>query len=169
MTARLRGIVAATGLSLVAAFICFRHAEAMPIRHHRASHHWVYRSERPIAARIRGAGEDQAFLATAERFLGRRNPTGFRGPWCGAFLGMIAKIRGVDVPAGFRRAVAWLRAGTRVSRPRPGDLGVMPGHVTIFAGYRGRRFLGLGGNQRGGRVAISSFPVHRVIAWVRLK
>ena len=44
----------------------------------------------------------------------------------------------------------------------------MRGHVTFFAGWGGRGVLGLGGNQSGGRVTVSSYPAARVVAFVRL-
>lgn len=107
-------------------------------------------------------------LAIARHYAGSSNPTHFRGPWCGAFAGMVARAAHDYVPSGFRRAIAWLHAGPHVHNPQPGDAAVMHHHVTFFVGYGGRGFYGLGGNQ-GHRVRLSSYPVGRVIAWVRLR
>jgi hypothetical protein len=43
----------------------------------------------------------------------------------------------------------------------------MRSHVTFFAGFGGRGVLGLGGNQGRHRVTLSSYPLSRVIAFVR--
>lgn len=188
-----RGLTVASFLFVAFAFAFSGQAEAhgwhhYRHHHHRVWHHWhrhhwrhhyrrhwymhhtsralprnAYRYEARVAAR------SSDVLATAERYLGDRNPTGFRGPWCGAFAGMIARMTHHDIPPGFRRAISWIHAGVRVRFPRAGDLAVFAHHVTIFAGYGGRGFLGLGGNQRDHRVTVSSYPIGRVIAWVRLR
>jgi hypothetical protein len=58
-----------------------------------------------------------------------------------------------------------LSVGPRVSSPSPGDIVVMRSHVTIFAGFGGKGFYGLGGNQHS-RVAMSNFPLRSVVAYV---
>lgn len=68
-----------------------------------------------------------------------------------------------------KRAIDALYMGVRVRVPHPGDLGVMRGHVTIYAGRGGRGFIGVGGNQGHHRVTVSSYPIGHVVAWVRLK
>lgn len=107
-------------------------------------------------------------LAVASHFVGDRNPTGFHGPWCKAFVNMIARKTGHFTNASLR-AVDALHMGYRVKSPRPGDVAVMRSHATFFAGYGGRGFLGLGGNQSHHRVTVSSYPLSRVIAWIRLR
>lgn len=107
-------------------------------------------------------------LAEAQRYVGSGNVTGFRGPWCAAFAGMVARRAGYRVAASDRRAIDALRWGTRVSHPQPGDLVVSRHHVTIFAGWSSDgRLIGLGGNQ-GRRVRYSHYSPNRVIAYVRL-
>ncbi len=106
-------------------------------------------------------------LRVASAYLGRRNPTGTRGPWCRDFVNHTLRAAGYRVADNSRRARDAVRLGPRVSDPRPGDLVVMRGHVTFFAGYGGRGVLGLGGNQSGGRVSVSSYPASRVIAFIR--
>lgn len=105
-------------------------------------------------------------LMVADSFRGRRNPTHFRGPWCAAFTRMVLTLTGHPSVAS-NRAIDQIRDGYRVRNPRPGDLAVMRHHVTFFAGWGGRGFYGLGGNQGRHRVTLSSYPVRRVLAWVR--
>lgn len=187
-----RGLITASFLSVAACCAFSGHAEAHSFRHihhhHRIARHWHrhhwrhhYRRHwhRHYSARAlprnayryeaRVAAESSDILATAERYLGDRNPTWFRrGPWCKAFVNMIARKTGHFYNRSLR-AIDGLRMGVRVRFPRAGDLAVMATHITFFAGYGGRGFLGLGGNQSGHRVTVSSYPLGRVIAFVRLE
>ena len=104
-------------------------------------------------------------IAVASRYLGARNPTGARGPWCGHFVNLVLRRAGYRPMPG-NRAIDGLRAGRRVVDPIQGDLAVMRRHVTIYMQAGGRGFYGLGGNQ-GGRVRVSNFPTAQVIAFVR--
>lgn len=106
-------------------------------------------------------------LEYAERFLGEVNPTHFRGPWCAAFVNMVLGATGRHHVASLR-AIDAIRDGYRVRDPRPGDLAVMWGHVTFFVKWGGRGFIGIGGNQGHNRVTEISFPLSRVIAFVRV-
>jgi hypothetical protein len=115
---------------------------------------------------VASAGSDTSrVLAEAAKYAGAGNPTGFRGPWCKAFEVMILRRLGYHPSSSFL-AIDALRDGVRVSTPRPGDIAVMPRHVTFFAGWGGRGFIGIGGNQAGHRVTESTFPVGEVIAWI---
>lgn len=107
-------------------------------------------------------------LAEAARYLGARKFTRLPGPWCRDFVNHVAQRAGYRLANRSRRAIDALSLGARVAHPRPGDLVVMRGHVTFFAGWGGRGVLGLGGNQSGGRVTVSSYPAARVVAFVRL-
>jgi uncharacterized protein (TIGR02594 family) len=104
-------------------------------------------------------------LAKAEGYIGDGNPTGFRGLWCKAFVNMVLRETGHAVDQSMR-AIDGLDLGQRVSDPRPGDIAVMPHHITFFAGWGGRGFYGLGGNQ-GRRVRMSNYSTRRVIAFIR--
>lgn len=106
-------------------------------------------------------------LSVASRYLGGRNPTGTRGKWCRDFVNFTLRKAGYRVADHSRRARDAVRLGARVSSPRPGDIVVMRSHTTFFAGWGGRGVRGLGGNQGGGRVTLSSYPLSRVIAFVR--
>lgn len=166
------------GLTALAAIVFSGHAEAHSFRrvhhyHRQVWHHWRH-INRSYSYRMlhrwlaKAADGNSDVIATAERFLGDRNPTGFRGPWCKAFINLIARKTGHYFNRSLR-AIDGLRMGVRVRVPRAGDLAVFQHHITIFAGYGGRGFLGLGGNQTGHRVTVSSYPIGRVIAWIRLE
>ena len=108
-------------------------------------------------------------LAVASHFVGDRNPTGFHGPWCKAFVNMIARKTGHFTNASLRAVDALRHMGYRV-KLQTGDVAVTRSHATFFAGYGGRGFLGLGGNQSHHRVTVSkAIPLSRVIAWIRLR
>lgn len=103
-------------------------------------------------------------LAEAKRYIGEGNPTGLHKRWCKAFVNMVLRKTGhaVDRSA---RAIDGLHLGYRVSNPQPGDIAVMPHHITFFAGWGGRGFYGIGGNQ-GRSVRMSNFSTSQVIAFI---
>jgi uncharacterized protein (TIGR02594 family) len=107
-------------------------------------------------------------LAVASRYVGGRNPTGTRGPWCRDFVNHVVRKAGLPLADSSRKARDAVRLGRRVSQPRPGDLAVMRSHVTIVAGFEAGRVVGLGGNQCGGRVCLSRYAQGRVIAFIRI-
>lgn len=120
---------------------------------------------RPAHARQYQASLEGGLLSFASHFLGGGNPAHTHRPWCGDFVNFVLSHTG-HRPSGSGIATSFLRAGEHVRFPALGDIAVMRGHVTIFAGWGGRGFLGLGGNQGHGRVTVSSYPRSRVIAWV---
>ena len=137
-------------LSLALAFA----SPALARRHHTARHVHV---GRPM--RLPGG----ALLAVARRYEGlRHSPDGFRGSWCGSFLGTVARRVGKPVPRDFRLARAWARVG-QPSAARVGAIVVFRHHVTIVARIVPGGFIGLGGNQ-GRRVRESRFSWRGVIA-----
>jgi hypothetical protein len=111
------------------------------------------------------SGGATRLLRVAEQFIGDRNPTGFHGPWCAAFINLTEKLAGYH-PTRSLRAIDKVHDGIRVASPEPGDLAVSRHHVTIFAGWGGRGFIGVGGNQGGGRVTAASFHTYGWI-WIR--
>jgi uncharacterized protein (TIGR02594 family) len=103
----------------------------------------------------------------ATMYLGQSNPTGFNEAWCRDFVNMVLERTGHKLADKSHMAVAALNLGQHVANPEPGDLAVMRGHVTIFAGWNGPdTFSGLGGNQHH-RVTVASFSRRSVIAFVR--
>lgn len=103
-------------------------------------------------------------LAEAESYIGEGNPTGLHGRWCKAFVNMVLRKTGHTVDRS-ARAIDGLHLGYRVSNPQPGDLAVMPHHITFFAGWGGRGFYGIGGNQ-GRSVRMSNYSTRQVIAFI---
>ena len=111
----------------------------------------------------RGYAAGAPLLDVASRYVGRRNPTGTRGPWCRDFVNYAIRRAGLRLADSGRKARDAVRLGRRVSQPRPGDLAVMRSHVTIFKEWAGPgRFIGRGGNQCGGRVCDSRYAASRV-------
>lgn len=104
------------------------------------------------------------------RYLGV-NPR--KTPWCGAFVGTVAKRAGKSVPNGYMRAASWKRAGKAVSlkNAKKGDVVVVRTkyghHVGFYAGRKNGRVQLLGGNQSN-RVQISNYRIGSVQAVRRL-
>lgn len=95
-------------------------------------------------------------IAVATRYLGSRNPTRQRGPWCGHFVNLVLRQAGYRPMPG-NRAIDGLRAGQRLSHAVPGALVIRRHHVEIALGD-GRSISG----NWGGRVAIH--PTSRGVA-----
>jgi uncharacterized protein (TIGR02594 family) len=114
---------------------------------------------------VRGAAQSSKLVRTALRYVGGRDPSGFRGEWCGDFMGYVARKSGYRVPEGFRLARRWALAGRRLRRPVPGAEMVMAHHVGIVLKTVGRNVLLLSGNH-GHRVGIGWYPIARAIAFV---
>ena len=117
----------------------------------------------------RGYASDAPLLSVASRYVGGRNPTGTRGPWCMDFVKYAIAKAGYPVRVQSRKARDAVRLGRKVSEPRPGDLAVMSSHVTILVRFEGGKLVGRGGNQCGGRVCDSRYAASRVIAYVRVE
>lgn len=109
-------------------------------------------------------------LAEAERWIGSKNPTGFRGAWCGAFQAMVARKVGVEPPKGYLQAKQWVHAGRRLSSPAVGAIAVLlrrgGGHVGIVESVEpnGDPVIVSGNHNR--RVGIGVYPKSRVLAYV---
>lgn len=104
-------------------------------------------------------------LSEAARFIGQGNVTGSHRAWCADFANFVLERTGHKA-SGSGAVSSMLHVGQRVATPAKGDLVVMRSHVTIFAGYGGRGFYGLGGNQHH-QVRMSNFPLSSVVAFVR--
>lgn len=116
------------------------------------------------AARFQGMHE-RGNNGSLRRLLGV-NPA--RVPWCGYFLGAVAKRAGKAVPRGYPAARSWTRHGrsVRLSQARRGDIVVLGGrrnHVGLFHGRAKGRVCLLGGNQSN-QVKVSCYPANRVRA-----
>jgi hypothetical protein len=137
-------------------------------RHHRHYHH--HRSHGvsptdPVAMTSDGVSPsgDHPLVRHAAAYLGAGNVTGFRGPWCGAFMAKIAREVGHALPRGPNLAANW--ASLPRTSAHVGAIAVFRHHVAIVAGFRGGTPLLLGGNQAHHRVSIH--PMRRgAIAFV---
>lgn len=113
-------------------------------------------------ARTPGAAFDirpaAQIVAEASRYIGIRNPMGFRGPGCKAFVNMVARRSGYAVNKSMR-ALDTASMGRRVSYPQPGDYRVSTrrggGHVEIVASVDGGRVTTINGNKGRNRVGWS--------------
>jgi len=85
-------------------------------------------------------------------------------PWCGAFVGTVAKRAGKSVPNGHLRAASWKSVGKAVSlkNARKGDLVIVRTkyghHVGFYSGRKNGRVQVLGGNQSN-QVKISNYRI----------
>ncbi len=112
---------------------------------------------------IGSAGSRLAALAM--HYLGDGNITGFRGPWCGAFLSMVARKADVQVPRDPNLAANWRFAGPHLRYPVPGSIMVMAHHVADVIKVKGARVLTVSGNH-GDRVGLGWYSVRAAIAFV---
>lgn len=94
--------------------------------------------------------------------------------WCSAFINYLAKVNGYEW-SGALNARSWLKTGSRVVLPNPGDIVVFwredptswKGHVGLFVRDDGTHIHTLGGNQKNS-VCISTYPKHRVLEYRQL-
>lgn len=109
----------------------------------------------------------KALIAEARRYLGT-NPTKRATLWCGAFLDMV--LRKTGHRGGGNLALAYARYGKRIPGPKVGAIVVLRrnggGHVGIVTGIdsNGNPIVISGNHNR--RVAISTYPRSRVVAYV---
>jgi uncharacterized protein (TIGR02594 family) len=144
--------------------------------HHARGHRWRVKDARKYRAMFEeGLGSlsgPSDVLSVARRYMGMGNVTRSGRPWCADFVNYVLRQTG-HATSGSGMAWSLLHVGRRVSSPQPGDIAILhfrgrrgASHVTFFAGYGGRGFYGLGGNQHH-RVQRSSFLLSSVVAFVR--
>jgi len=109
-------------------------------------------------------------LAEAERWIGSRNPTNFRGPWCGSFMNMVAQKVGAKSPDGYLQARQWVHAGRRIKSPAVGAIAVLlrrgGGHVGIVESVEPDGNPVIVSGNHGNRVGVGVYPKSRVLAYV---
>lgn len=92
-----------------------------------------------------------------------------RTPWCGHFMGMVARKSGRQPPKSYGIARSWLRFGApvKLSYARPGDVVVVRAgrsyHVGVLSQMSKSTARLIGGNQSG-RVQLSYFSRAQVVA-----
>ena len=79
------------------------------------------------------SGNSEDLIAVAMRYLGSRNPTGKRGPWCGHFLNLVLRQAGYrTMPSGLARDA--LKLGPRIAHAVPGSVVMRPHHTELALG-----------------------------------
>lgn len=72
-------------------------------------------------------------------------------PWCGLFMGVVARRAGKDIPGSPLWALSWADFGKPATKPMLGDVLTFKrnggGHVALYVGEDGSAFHCLGGNQ----------------------
>jgi len=95
--------------------------------------------------------------------------------WCSAFINYVAIQSGAE-NTGALNARSWLKVGTPVFDPKPGDICILwresrdswKGHVGIFMEENRHTICLLGGNQSN-RVKTSWYPKRRLLGYRRLR
>ena len=96
--------------------------------------------------------------------------------WCSTFVNWVCMKAGYTM-SGKPDARSWLRVGSQVNDPRPGDIVVFwredpqswKGHVGFFLGFNedGSRVYSLGGNQ-GDAVSIKAYDAAKILGFRRI-
>lgn len=115
----------------------------------------------------RGSGDNPEILAWA-REIGVKGYSADSIPWCGLFMGVVAKRAGKPLPASPLWARAWAMWGTASPAAALGDVLVFErpgggGHVALYIGDNLTSYYCLGGNQ-GDAVSIVRVAKARCIA-----
>lgn len=88
-------------------------------------------------------------------------------PWCGLFMGIVAKRAGKDLPANILSAISWATFGTERQTAMLGDVLVFKreggNHVGLYVGEDKDCYHVLGGNQSDS-VKVSRIAKNRCIA-----
>ena len=75
-------------------------------------------------------------------------------PWCGLFMGVVAKRAGKPLPAQPLWALSWATWGVKSAKPQLGDVLTFTrdggGHVALYVGENASSYFILGGNQSDG-------------------
>jgi len=102
----------------------------------RSSSGGAVRASRPVvaSAKVKQAIAGSEIIAYASTFVGTPYRSGGSSPAgfdCSGFVSYVYGHFGVSLP---RSSGAYYNVGTRVSSPKPGDIIVSPGHVSLYAG-----------------------------------
>ncbi len=126
------------------------HRKVLRTHRQRGRHHHV------MATRRHSGSAAASVVAEAKRWVGHRNMTGTRGPWCADFTQWVLRRTGHSTVAS-RLARDAVRAGRPLARPAVGAIMSMPHHTGFVVGVLGKgRVLLLSGNY-GHRVGIGVY------------
>ena len=112
-------------------------------------------------------------VAEAEHWLGARNMTGRRGPWCGAFANFILQKTGHAAMSGENVAAA-LHYGRHLSEPTVGAMAVIStswgreGHVGFVSRVNDDGSIQLVSGNWANRVHDTRIPRRQVVAFVEV-
>lgn len=123
---------------------------------------------------IRGGSHNERVLQYFKE-IGHSWVTTDETAWCSAFANWVAMKAGAE-RSGKLDARSWLKVGTEVSEPSPGDMVVFwresrtswKGHITFFIRETENHVYVLGGNQSN-QVNIKAYPKHRVLSYRSLE
>jgi len=107
----------------------------------------------------------------AAKWLGARNPTGKRGPWCAAFANFILQKTG-HAPLGGNTVGDAMRYGARLRAPKVGAMAVIStsygrqGHVGFVKGVNADGSIELISGNWGRKVGDAHIPRRQVVAFV---
>lgn len=125
----------------------------------------------PVREPVEGNRE---LVALAERYEGLNENTHRRQlgkilgvdpidtPWCAAFINVLLRKQGLT-GTGQLSVESFRHWGIRTTKPLPGDIVVMNGHVSIFVGFSsdGKEVIAIGGNQDDS-VKVNYYPLRQV-------
>ncbi len=130
-------------------------------------------SEAPAASAAPAPVATDDVVAEAERYLGERNMTGRRGPWCGAFANFILQKTGHAAMGGENVAAA-LHYGRHISEPTVGAMAIIStsygreGHVGFVSRVNDDGSIQLVSGNWGNRVHDTRVPRRQVQAFVEV-
>ena len=94
---------------------------------------------------------DNAVILGMAKAIGQSSYTHDSIPWCGLFMGYVAKATGTPVPKSPLWALSWREWGTATNKAELGDVLVFVrpsgGHVGLYVGEDKTHYHVLGGNQ----------------------
>lgn len=98
-----------------------------------------------------GAKDNKTILAWASEIGIAKTYSHDSIPWCGLFMGVVARRAGKDIPDSPLWALSWADFGKPAAKPMLGDVLTFKrsggGHVALYVGEDGSAYHCLGGNQ----------------------
>lgn len=128
----------------------------------------AHRARQPLFNRTITMGAPR-WISVAQRYKGT-NPTGRKSLWCADFMNLVLKRSGLEGTSS-SMARSFASYGKRLPGPRVGAIAVLArgkngGHVGIVTGVDEKGNPTLISGNHGNKVAESTYPKGRVIAYV---